>query len=130
MGVDYCAISGYGFAIPEAGIQPLAHWVGFEYDQDEGIEAYEFGEWLTKDTMLGYDIVGDLMGGEDIYLLVLAPATTKEVSWRYSSGLTKFGENPVTEREQHELEVVYDRLYGEGSHDEGYIGWMLAMTVS
>lgn len=130
MGVDYSATSGYGFAIPEEEIEALAEKVGYEVENDWGIDAYDFGYWLTRNNSLAYEYVGDLMGGEDIFLLILASASAQEVSWRYDAGLTKFGEISVTDRDQQELETVYDRLYGEGSHEDGYIGWMLAMTVS
>lgn len=130
MGVDYRATSGYGFAIPEEEIEALADKVGYEVENDWGIDAYDFGDWLTRDNSMGYEHVGNLMGGEDIFLLILASASAQTVDYRYDAGLTKFGEINVTDRDEQELAEVYDRLYGEDSHKEGYIGWMLALTVS
>lgn len=128
MGVDYGATMGYGFAIPEAEIEPLAEKLGYE-ETEWGFDAWEFGDWLTMNNSLAYDHVGNLMGGEDSYLLILASASAQTVDYHYYAGLTKFGEIEITERDRRELEEVYDRLYGEGAHKNGYIGWMLAMTV-
>lgn len=130
MGVDYRATSGYGFAIPEEEIEELAERVGYEVENDWGIDAYDFGDWLTRNNSLAYEHVGNIMGGEDIFLLIIASASAQSVDYRYDAGLTKFGEIEVTERDRRELNEVYDNLYGEGAHEDGYIGWMLAMTVS
>lgn len=129
MGVDYSSTVGYGFAIPEAEIEPLAEKLGYE-GSEWGFDVWEFGHWLTQNNSLAYDHVGNLMGGEDIYLLILASASAQTADYRYDAGLIKFGEIEITERDHRELEEVYDRLYGEGAHKDGYIGWMLAMTVS
>lgn len=131
MGVDYSATTGYGFAIPEEEIEPLAEKLGFE-ESEWGFDVWEFGHWLTRDNSLAYEHVGNLMGGEDIYLLILASATAHAVDhhYDYDAGITKLGEIEVTERDKRELVEVYDRLYGQGAHKDAYIGWILAMTVS
>lgn len=129
MGVDYSATTGYGFAIPEEEIEPLAEKLGYE-ESEWGFDVWEFGHWLTRDNSLAYDHVGNLMGGEDIYLLILASSSAQSADYGHAAPLTKFGEIEVTERDKRELAEVYDRLYGEGAHKKAYIGWMLAMTVS
>lgn len=140
MGVDYSATSGYGFAIPVEDLVEVAERVGYvnpyadDYeDQDYVyIEEEDLGDFLTRNNSLAYDVVGNIMGGEDMYLVILASATAQTADWRYASGLTKFGEFKITERDERELAEVYDLVYGQGSRakDGAYIGWMLAMTVS
>ena len=136
MGVDYSATTGYGFAIPEEDLAEVAKRVGYvnpyAEEDEEWIDAYDLGHFLVKDTSLAYDHVGNLMGGDDIYLIIIASATAHSVDWRYEFGLKKFGQLEITERDERELAEVYDLVYGVGSRakDDAYIGWMLAMTVS
>lgn len=130
MGVDYRATSGYGFAIPEAETEALAEKLGYE-GSEWGFDSWEFGEWLVENSsILSSDHVGNLMGGEEIYLLITASSSTTSLDFYYDSGLVKYGEFEISDRVQQELEELYDKLYGEGAHKNAYIGWMLAMTVS
>lgn len=129
MGVEHSAITGYGFAIPEEEIEPLAEKLGYE-GSEWGFDVWEFGHWLTRNNSLAYEHVGNHLSGEDIYLLILASATAHAVGQHYVEGITRLGEIEVTERDKRELAEVYDRLYGEGTHKDAYIGWILAMVVS
>lgn len=135
MGVDYSATSGYGFAIAEEDLADVAERVGYvnpyAEDDDGWIDAYDLGDFLTKDTSLAYEHVGNLMGGDDIYLIIIASSTAHSVDWRYDFGLKRFGDLEISEREQQDLDKVHELVYGEGaSGDDDCIGWMLAMTVS
>lgn len=135
MGVDYRATSGYGFAIAEEDLADVAERVGYvnPYDEDNDgwIDVYDLGEFLTKDTSLTYEHVGNLMGGDDIYLIIIARSTAHSVDWRYDFGLKRFGDLEISEREQQDLDKVHGLVYCEEAiGDDGCIGWMLAMTVS
>ena len=135
MGVDYSATSGYGFAIAEEDLADVAERAGYvsQYaeDADGWIDAYDLGEFLTRDTSLAYEHVGNLMGGDDIYLIIIASSTAHSVDWRYDFGLKRFGDLEISEREQQDIAKVHELVYGEeASGDDDYIGWMLAMTVS
>lgn len=85
---------------------------------------------VKNSSILSSDYVGNLMGGEEIYLLITASSSTTSLDFYYDSGLVKYGEFEISDRVQQELEELYDKLYGEGAHKDAYIGWMLAMTVS
>lgn len=133
MGVDYSATSGYGFAIPYEDLAVVAERVGYEnpYEEDMYLDPYDLGDFLCRDNSLAYDHVGNIMGGVDQFLIIIASTTAHSVDWRYDFGLKRFGDLGATEIEERDLAKVHALVYGEEAiGDDGCIGWMLAMTVS
>lgn len=125
MGVDYRSTVGWGFAIPEDEVEALAEKVGYE-ESEWGFDPWEFGYWLTEGLSLESEHVGNLMGGEDIHLLIAASSTLFSADPYYEAGLNKLGAIEPTQQELNDLTELYKKLYGT----EPDLGWILAMTVS
>lgn len=125
MGVDYRSTVGWGFAIPEEDLERLAEKV--EYEESEwGFDPWEFGYWLAEGRSVQSEYVGNIMGGEDIHILLAAESTLISADPFYDSGLKKLGDIKPTQKELDDLEELYDKLYGT----EPDLGWVLAMTIS
>jgi hypothetical protein len=70
MGVDYSAVSGYGFLIDpnEDSISELAERAGYQYEEDEFDES-EFIDWLCAQYGVHYVTAGSAYDGNVCYLI-------------------------------------------------------------
>lgn len=70
MGVEYSAVSGYGFMFDVANdnIEDIANIAGYK-TPSWGFGAYEFVEWLCTKYELNYGVAGDAYGGEEFFLI-------------------------------------------------------------
>lgn len=129
MGVDYRAGSGYGFEIPYDDAEEIAQRLGFP-ESEWGFDDNDFGQWLTEGADLVYDVCGNFMGGEDIYLIIEAARVGKSIDmYGWDGSFQKFSEMRVSDEQQRQLEEVFERVYQRPPVD-GEISWYMSTTVS
>lgn len=73
MGIDYSAVSGFGFVLSheEDDLEQIAKNVGFvsKYDDQDYLDEYELAEWIASKYGLDYVMAGDAMSGDTCILI-------------------------------------------------------------
>lgn len=130
MGVDYSAASGYGFEIPYEDVERIAERLEYP-EQEWEFDPDVFAIWLVENySGLAYDICGDYMSGEDMYIVIEAARVGHRVSMYSMDGsFRKFSQERVSDEQDRQLREVFERVYGREPAPEE-IGWYMSTTVS
>ena len=141
MGVDFSALSAYGFGVSleDVDLFDVAPRTGYElreYEIEDRIvdDAWDLANHLIKDwrELISSDTVGNIMAGEDMHVVFYVEANSRHLDM-YGSNYGSFRMHTA----DHEVDViakdalieVFHNVYGRYP-EPGEIGWFMSTTVS